>query len=419
MNNEISTLKQAILLLTSHFSKSDRNGFSPLTNTEWKKFASWLHEHGLTPEYLLINDPKEILANWQDPKITLERITALLNRGHSLALALEKWQRAGIWVITKSDPEYPQRLRQHLKASSPPVLFGCGNPQLLDMGGLAVVGSRNASAEDLLYTENIGKKAADEEIAIVSGGARGVDETAMLSTINHHGVTIGIMADSLLRAATSQKWRQGLMNNRCVLISPFYPEAGFNSGNAMARNRYIYCLSDAALVVHSGKKGGTWSGAEENLRHQWVPLWVKPNNDLTSANTDFLKKGGGLFNENIPLKQILTVKSTHNEMQIDLFAAPDETSIEAAPIINHHEESNTHTESYSFKTANIAYNVDFYKLFLEELPKLTQEAITLDILKERTNLSKTQLTEWLKLALEQGVVTKLAKPVRYITSSHS
>ena len=79
----------------------------------------------------------------------------------------------------------------------------------------------------------------------------------------------------------------------------------------------------------------------------------------------------------------------------------------------------TETELHSFKTANIPYNFDFYKLFLEELPKLTQEAITLDTLIERTNLSKPQLTEWLKLALEEGVVKKLAKPVRYITSSHS
>ena len=418
MTNKISTLKQAILLLTSHFSKSDNNGFSPLTNTEWKKFALWLHEHNLTPEHLLINDPKEMLANWHDPKITLERITALLNRGHSLALALEKWQRAGIWIITRSDAEYPQRLKQHLKASSPPVLFGCGNPQLLNIGGLAVVGSRNASPEDLLYTENIGKKAASEQIAIVSGGARGVDETAMLSAISHQGVTIGIMADSLLRAVTSQKWRQGLMNNRCVLISPFYPEAGFNSGNAMARNRYIYCLSDACLVVHSGKKGGTWSGAEENLRHQWVPLWVKLNNDVNSANGKKIKKGGLLFNENWSLKQIIETKITNDESQLGLFAPLDETSNEEPHTPEHLEMLNTETAIESYNTTSTPYNIDFYKMFLKELPKLTQDAITLENLIKRTNLSKSQLNEWLKLALEKGVIRKLAKPVRYISASH-
>ena len=36
-----------------------------------------------------------------------------------------------------------------------------------------------------------------------------------------------------------------------MLVSPFYPEAGFNAGNAMGRNRYIYTLADQALVIDS------------------------------------------------------------------------------------------------------------------------------------------------------------------------
>ncbi len=43
----------------------------------------------------------------------------------------------------------------------------------------------------------------------------------------------------------------------------------------MQRNKYIYSLADAAMVVHSGDSGGTWTGAKENLKKQWVPLWVK------------------------------------------------------------------------------------------------------------------------------------------------
>ena len=44
----------------------------------------------------------------------------------------------------------------------------------------------------------------------------------------------------------------------------------------MARNRYIYCLADTAIVISStADKGGTWTGAIENLKAAWVPLWVK------------------------------------------------------------------------------------------------------------------------------------------------
>src|SRR5690606_39194210 len=88
------------------------------------------------------------------------------------------------------------------------------------------------------------------------------------------------------------KWRKGLMDDHAVLVSPFYPEAGFSAGNAMARNKYIYCLADSSLVIHSGKKGGTLNGAEENLKKAWVPLWVKQTTDKDAANANLVTKGG-------------------------------------------------------------------------------------------------------------------------------
>jgi predicted Rossmann fold nucleotide-binding protein DprA/Smf involved in DNA uptake len=75
------------------------------------------------------------------------------------------------------------------------------------------------------------------------------------------------------------------------MLSPFYPEAGFSAGSAMARNKYIYCLADAAVVVHSGTSGGTWNGALENLEKQWVPTWVKRTGDQAAGNAAIQKRG--------------------------------------------------------------------------------------------------------------------------------
>ncbi|MGR5218574.1 DNA-processing protein DprA, partial [Vibrio harveyi] len=59
-------------------------------------------------------------------KITQERVEALLKRGHSMALALEKWSRSGLWVITRADKDsYPKRLLHQLGNQAPPVLYGC------------------------------------------------------------------------------------------------------------------------------------------------------------------------------------------------------------------------------------------------------------------------------------------------------
>lgn len=294
----LSPMAQATVLLTCYFSAAsvasinNADDVKPLSTAEWGRFALWLNQQGATPADLLAGNVPALLQGCESAQLEASRILQLLQRGHSLALALEKWQRAGLWLVTRSDAAYPARLKQRLKNASPPVLFGCGNKTLLNAGGLAVVGSRNAGAEDLLFTQQVGAKAAAAGVVIVSGGARGVDEAVMLGAVHSSGSVIGVLADSLLKVATSAKWRQGLMDGTTVLISSVYPEAAFSAANAMARNRYIYCLADSALVIHAAAKGGTFNGATENLQQGWVPLWVKPTTDIHAANAGFVAKGG-------------------------------------------------------------------------------------------------------------------------------
>lgn len=51
------------------------------------------------------------------------------------------------------------------------------------------------------------------------------------------------------------------------------PDAGFNAGIAMQRNKYIYAQSEATIVVKSDyNKGGTWGGATEALKKEYCPV---------------------------------------------------------------------------------------------------------------------------------------------------
>ena len=240
---------------------------------------------------LLVDDPLEMLRDWDDPLGLRDRIQRLLNRGMALSLALEKWQRAGIWVVARSEPDYPTRLKERLKHLSSPILFGCGNVELLETGGIAVVGSRNTRVEDEKFALSLGDELARSGKSVVSGDARGIDQAAMRGAIDAGGTVIGVLADSLLKMSVSQKYRQALHRRDLVLVSPFHPEVGFTAGNAMARNKYIYCLSDAAVVVHSGTSGGTWNGAIENLKNRWVPLWVKHTTDRNAGNEELVRRG--------------------------------------------------------------------------------------------------------------------------------
>ncbi|MFJ3521169.1 DNA-processing protein DprA [Pseudomonas sp. NPDC090203] len=425
----INTNTQSILLLTSYFSKSV-GGAKPLSPTEWGRFAQWLNAHGKTPAELVTAEPHVVLEGWQDDKISLSRIEQLLERGHALALALEKWNRAGLWVLTRSDADYPKALKHHLRNTAPPVLFGCGNPRLLNQRGISVVGARKADDADLAYASSLGERIAMAGMTVVSGGARGVDEAAMQGGLKQEGTVIGIMADSLLSAALSSKWRDGLMNNNLVLVSPFFPEAGFNAGNAMARNKYIYCMSQAAVVVRSETKGGTWNGAIENLKKAWVPLWVKQDANPESGNSALVSQGAQWLDSAVAHVDVHGLNAqAKSEPEPDLVSgsvpANDSVlSVKEEPVKSAPVEGDTlhyppareglANEGSSLGTtqATDMGELSFYQFFLRKMACLARP-VAADELSERWGISKKQIGEWLKQSLDEGRIQKLTNPVRF------
>ncbi|WP_201772719.1 DNA-processing protein DprA [Endozoicomonas numazuensis] len=394
-----------------------------MTPTEWGRFALWLKDQKLSPAQLLQKNFSELLAGWQDKNITFDRIKALLERGNAMALALEKWQRAGVWVITRSDECYPKRLKARLGTLAPPVFFGVGNKDLLNQGGLAVVGSRNASPVDLVFTDAIGAKSASNGICIVSGGARGVDETSMLGAVNAEGTSIGVMADSLLKAAMAKKWRSHLASNNLVLISPFYPEAGFNAGNAMARNKYVYCMADGALIVHSGTKGGTWNGALENLKKDWVPLWVKPTEDRAAGNEDIVNQGAHWCHNSIDKMVVadLFIKQPSQVPTLDLWGAEEPSASQDKGSESYSSVATVSSEIRGSQPSLLEQKAEhkeqhlesLYAFFLKHLQPLCKTPIASDDISQSLGLHKSQVKEWLIRAVEDGVLVKKTQPVRY------
>lgn len=341
----VSPVTQAILLLTLRFQERGSADVEPLTTAEWRILVSLLQEQGEDPAYLLGGDLGKVLSGSQgNGKITEERLKKLLGRGIAFGIAMERWQRAGIWVLNKSDSEYPRKLKSKLGARAPSILFGSGDAGLLNQDrGLAVVGSRNAvdkactneiqeSAEslrssvttaefndrlkdyrnmqeqfisklvafssDIAFAKEIGSRAAEQDMYICSGCAKGIDEAGMLGALESGGKSAGVVPGNLLRTITSKLYRNHIADGRLVIVSSVSPETRFTAWSAHERNKHIYCLSDAAVVVCSKKgKGGTWQGATENLKNKWVRLWVKHTDDADSGNTELERKGASRLGE--------------------------------------------------------------------------------------------------------------------------
>nr|VFJ57139.1 MAG: Predicted Rossmann fold nucleotide-binding protein DprA/Smf involved in DNA uptake [Candidatus Kentron sp. FW] len=280
---------KAILLLCGVLGRE--HAADPLTQTEYNALARWLFDRKMRPADLL--EGKNTAFAAAGAGIREKRLHALLGRGVLLGFAVEEWQRNGIWILSRSDPDYPRRYKKHLGDKAPSLLFGVGDRSLLQGGGLAIVGSRNVDAEGEAFARRVAILCVHNKMPVISGGARGVDHIAMTAALEAGGVALGILADNLLKKALDRETRNAIFQGGLLLISPYHPNARFTAGAAMGRNKLIHALADHALVVSAEyKKGGSWRGAVEELgRENPRAVFVRVDQDAPPGNRKLLDLG--------------------------------------------------------------------------------------------------------------------------------
>jgi predicted Rossmann fold nucleotide-binding protein DprA/Smf involved in DNA uptake len=305
MNQSDNSL--TLFLLGSRLGSPDGPDVKPLTTREWSDLERKLELSSIDGAKLpgLTSAEMEVLL--QIDKGEADRIARLLARSSTLQEELGRLEELGIWLVTRLDEGYPSRLNERLGRAAPLMLYGAGETRLLNQPGLAVVGSRNIDARGFELTELVGRACAESSLIVYSGGARGVDKTAMGAALASGGSAAGLLADSLEKAVRASDVRAAIEESHLVLATPYSPQASFNVGTAMARNKLIYALSDFALVIASdAEKGGTWAGAEEALAAGWVPVFVVDGPKVPEGNRLLLKRGAIPFPDSFELTTSLT-----------------------------------------------------------------------------------------------------------------
>ena len=342
-----------------------------------------------------------------------------------MALAVESWTNKGLWVISRVDEEYPQRLKDRLKRSAPPVLYGSGRKELLSRKGLAIVGSRNVDAEAVRYTRLVAGLCAGQDISVISGAARGVDGEAMDAALKKGGSVAGLLAGGLARESSSMRFREAIMDGSLVLVSPYYPYAHFSVGNAMGRNRHIYAMSEWALVVSAARgEGGTWTGASENLKRRWAPLFVRSGKRVPDGNVHLLESGGiplpeEVLNERADLgkwleDQSLLSSPIETRKTVPLAVAGRQIRRETCPAPGTEAERN----EPAMDSSPAPETTDPFDAVWPHIEAELKHAKTSRELAELLHVSQKQMTSWLKHAAAVGKVTKLLRPVRYVMADH-
>src|SRR5437773_2689940 len=170
--------------------------------------ASWL-QLSLTPG-LGAGAMRGMLRQFGLPQAVLERrrseltahaapavIAALDSQSvrDAVARALDWAAAPGHGVVTLADEHYPRALLE--TPDPPPVLYALGRTDLLQHPSLAIVGSRNATAQGEHNAESFAKALSNAGLSIVSGLAIGIDAAAHRGGLAGASSTIAVLGTGI------------------------------------------------------------------------------------------------------------------------------------------------------------------------------------------------------------------------------
>ena len=251
--------EQGFLLLTSQLGDPDRK---PLSVPQFRELAkrALAAEREVSSRNLAVED---LVALGYDHAMA-QRIFGLLSGTNQLREYLRRAADCDCYPVTRLSDAYPLPVRKRLGLDSPGVLWAKGDIALLNRPAVAVVGSRELNEENRKFAEEAGRQIAKQGYILVSGNAKGADQTAQDACLKAGGRVISVVADSLQK--------KPLVENMLYLSLDDF-DKDFSSQRALYRNHVIHSMAALALVAQcTWGKGGTWAGTCMNLRNGWNPV---------------------------------------------------------------------------------------------------------------------------------------------------
>lgn len=159
-------------------------------------------------------------------------------------------------LLTCNDPAYPARLAQ--SANPPAALFLNGDPSLLDLPQIAIVGSRNPSAGGRANAEAFAAFLAAKGLVVASGLARGIDAAAHRGALDADGLTLAVTGTGPDRVypAANRALAHAIAGNG-LLVSEFPTGTPPLPANFPRRNRILAGLALGTLVVEAAMRSGS------------------------------------------------------------------------------------------------------------------------------------------------------------------
>lgn len=175
------------------------------------------------------------------------------------------FRESGIRLVCPGDPEWPGQLTD-LGDDQPYALWlrGSADLRFSCLRSVAIVGSRAATAYGSYVAAEFAASVAARGLAVVSGGAFGVDAAAHRGALGVDGVTVAVLACGVdLAYPTAHAELFDAIAAQGVLVSEWPPGRHVSRLRFLVRNRVIAALATGTLVVEASQR----SGAVNTARH--------------------------------------------------------------------------------------------------------------------------------------------------------
>jgi DNA processing protein len=171
-------------------------------------------------------------------------------------------------LITPDDDEWPMLAFTAFGGDTvaarpqgrPPLVLWAMGPARLDetaQRAAAVVGTRAATSYGEQVAADLAAGLAEQEVAVVSGGAYGIDGAAHRAALAADGVTVAVLAGGL--DIPYPAGHSGLLHrigSNGLLVTEYPPGVRPARHRFLTRNRLVAAFAGAAVVVEAGLRSG-------------------------------------------------------------------------------------------------------------------------------------------------------------------
>jgi DNA processing protein len=182
---------------------------------------------------------------------------------------LARIEKAGVQVVTREDPLYPKHLRQ---IYDPPLVLYVRGTLAEDPLSIAIVGSRRTTLYGQEMARKLSYQLARVGVAVISGGARGVDTCAHTGALQAKGRTVCVIGCGIdvVYPAENKKLFDQIAEKGGAVVTEFPFGVQPDRQHFPMRNRIVSGWSFGIVVVEAALNSGaliTANFAAEQGRH--------------------------------------------------------------------------------------------------------------------------------------------------------